>query len=78
MELTNKEIGHRRLFAHTAWVAWDRKEHVAVDDHGLVLNEDAVWVGVIRRQNGHFDPIPHKGLTVGLVLLPSFGDVRRP
>jgi hypothetical protein len=78
VELPNKEIGHRGLLTHPAGMARDREKHVTVDDHGLILNEDAIWEGVVSREHRDLNAVVDEGLAVRLVLRASCGHVRRP
>ena len=59
-------------------MARDREKHVTVDDHGLILNENAIWEGMVGRQHRDLDAIVDESLTVGLMLRSSRGHVRWP
>ena len=59
-------------------MTWYRKQHVAVDDNGLVFNKDAIWESVVCRQHRDLNAVVDEGLAVRLVLRASCGHVRRP
>ncbi len=78
MQLANQEICNRRLFPNAARVARDGKENVSIDDHGLVLDEDAIGMRMVCGEDRDFDPVGDERLAVRLMLCSSGVDVRRP